>query len=87
MKVNFKCLDLHKLITFVSSFKYSFIPFSSPALSIPSNSLEVFSTEPHYLNNSVPSKQLWKGRIELKFKAKPGQKFGVQSQICWYKEN
>lgn len=53
-KRKFKCLDLHKLLTFVSSFKVPFIPFSSPAIHS-LNSLGVFSMEPHYLSRNSPA--------------------------------
>lgn len=58
-KRKFKCLDPHKLLTFASSFKISFIPFSSPEIHSLS-SLGVFSTEPRYLNRNSPSEQLWR---------------------------
>lgn len=69
-KRKFKCLDLHKLLTFVSSFKVSFIPFFSPVIHSLSP-LGVFSMEPCYLRRNTPSKQLW--REEWNWGTRPNQ--------------
>lgn len=62
-KKKLKCLDLRKLLTFVSSFTVSFIP-SALQLSPVSQSLEAFSTEPRYLKKNAPSKYLRKGKLD-----------------------
>lgn len=82
---NCTCLDLQKLLTFVSSFKVSSILISFLAPSVLSAPL-VSSQRSLFEEDYTLRQQPWKGRVRLHTHHRHTHKWGVRHQIYWLRK-